>query len=201
MQLIGMLDSPFVRRTAISARFLGLELEHKALSVFRNYDELRAINPLVKAPTLITDKGSVLVDSTLIIDYLEQVAGRSLMPDDPDERECALRVIGIALTAMEKTAHIHYELQQRPAEFRWPAWRDRLVQQLSGAFTELEQGVDAGWICGSDVSQADITVAVAWAFGQLMSSDLIPADGYPRVAAHAARAEALPEFLAVPIDD
>ena len=43
MQLIGMLDSPFVRRTAITARFLGIPLEHRSLSVFRDYDEIRAI--------------------------------------------------------------------------------------------------------------------------------------------------------------
>lgn len=82
MKLIGMLDSPYVRRVAISAKRLGIALEHESVSVFRTFEQFRQINPVVKAPTLILDDGEVLMDSTLIIDYLEALAGpdRSLMP-------------------------------------------------------------------------------------------------------------------------
>ena len=83
MQLIGMLDSPYVRRTAISLRMLGIPFAHNPLSVFRDFDAFHAINPLVKAPTLVCDDGGRLVDSTLIIDYAETLAGRSLLPHDP----------------------------------------------------------------------------------------------------------------------
>ncbi len=37
MQLIGMLDSPYVRRVAISLRLLGLPFEHRPISVFREF--------------------------------------------------------------------------------------------------------------------------------------------------------------------
>ena len=60
MKLIGMLDSPYVRRAAISLRMLGLPFEHQSLSVFSTFDAFRAINPLVKAPTLIGDDGGQL---------------------------------------------------------------------------------------------------------------------------------------------
>ena len=50
MQLIGSLDSPFVRRVAIAMQFLGVEYTHRELSIFRNYDEFRTINPMVKVP-------------------------------------------------------------------------------------------------------------------------------------------------------
>ena len=65
MKLVGMLDSPFVRRTFISARMLGVPFEHQSLSVFRNFAEFHAINPLVKAPTLVLDDGGVMVDSKI----------------------------------------------------------------------------------------------------------------------------------------
>ena len=71
MKLIGMLDSPFVRRAAITLHLKGLPFEHQSLSVFRNFDEFQAINPLVKAPTLVGDEGWQLVDSSLIIDWAE----------------------------------------------------------------------------------------------------------------------------------
>jgi glutathione S-transferase len=44
MKLIGMLDSPFVRRVAISAKLLDLPFEHESVSVFRHFDRFREIN-------------------------------------------------------------------------------------------------------------------------------------------------------------
>lgn len=81
MELIGMLDSPFVRRVAVTAQFLGIPYAHNPLSIFKGYDEFRKVNPLVKVPTLVCDDGQMLVDSTLIIDYLESscVNGKSLV--------------------------------------------------------------------------------------------------------------------------
>ena len=60
MKLIGMLDSPYVRRTAISLQLLGVPFEHQSLSVFRTYDEFRRINPVVKAPTLVFGRDGTL---------------------------------------------------------------------------------------------------------------------------------------------
>jgi glutathione S-transferase len=81
MKLVGMLDSPYVRRVAISLQLLGLRFEHQPLSVFSTFEQFRDINPVVKAPTLIIEDGQVLMDSTLILQYAEQLARpRTLMP-------------------------------------------------------------------------------------------------------------------------
>lgn len=48
MKLIGMLDSPFVRRAAISAKLLDLPFEHQSVSVFRQFDTFKAINPVAR---------------------------------------------------------------------------------------------------------------------------------------------------------
>ena len=58
MKLIGMLDSPYVRRVAVSLQLLGVPFEHQSLSVFRTFDQFRQINPVVKAPTLVTGDGT-----------------------------------------------------------------------------------------------------------------------------------------------
>ena len=109
MRLIGMLDSPYVRRVAISLHALGIRFEHEPLSVFRTFDAFSAINPVVKAPTLVTDEGVVLMDSTLILDHVEQVSGASLMPVEPGARTRALRLLGLALAACEKSVQVVYE--------------------------------------------------------------------------------------------
>src|SRR4051794_36415267 len=124
MKLIGMLDSPYVRRVAISAKFMGLSLEHQPLSVFRNFYEFRSINPLVKAPTLVWDDNEILMDSALILDYFEEIASpeKSLMPPRGTSRRAALQLIGLGVTACEKTVQLYYETNLRPADKQHQPW-------------------------------------------------------------------------------
>lgn len=202
MELIGYLDSPFVRRVAVTARLLGVDLIHRELSVFRDFEEFSAINPLVKVPTLVCDDGQVLVDSGLIIDYLEsRVGGSELMPSDEARYVQALATIGTALVANEKIVQLIYELEARPKEYQHDQWTNRIQAQLTGAFDVLEkQFADANpWLFGDPISQADITAAIAWAFGQFRYPERIPATNFPALVILSERAEALPEFQACPI--
>ncbi len=203
MQLIGMLDSPFVRRVAITMRVLGISYKHNPLSIFRTYDEFRQLNPLVKIPTLIFDDGEMLVDSTLIIDYVESLAGRSLMPVDPLQRRVALQRIGAALVAMEKVAQRIYELKVRPEEYRYEPWLERLNEQLLSAIDAMELSVgdvDDNWMFGEQLSQADITTAVAWRFVKHAAPAIAGITQRPALDEFSARAEKLPEFLACPLE-
>jgi glutathione S-transferase len=197
MQLIGMLDSPFVRRVAISFDLLDIPFEHKALSVFRNFDEFAAINPTVKAPTLVLDDGSFLIDSTLMLEYAEALTGRSLLPAAPAARAQALRAIGPALAACEKTAQVVYEHTLRPAEKLHQPWLDRVQEQLFAALRLVE--AEAGAFDVNALDQAAITAAVMWSFVQLMVPQLVPVADFPRLAAWAAQAEALPVFRRYPM--
>jgi glutathione S-transferase len=197
MQLIGMLDSPFVRRVAISFDLQDIPFEHKALSVFRNFDEFAAINPTVKAPTLVLDDGSFLIDSTLMLEYGDALAGRSLLPAAPAARAQALRAIGPALAACEKTAQIVYEHTLRPQEKQHQPWLDRVQGQLHAALKLLEAESDAFDVAALD--QAAVTAAVTWSFVQLMVPQLVSSADFPRLAAWTARAEALPVFRRYPL--
>ena len=200
MELLGMLDSPYVRRTAISLRLLGIEFVHRSMSVFRNYDEFQRINPLVKAPTLVLDNGTMLTESGLIIEWAQAKSDRpALMPNDAAERECALRLIGAALAASEKSVQIVYE-DKRATDKRDQGWIERIHAQLHAAYDLLERelhGVN-GWLFGNTPTQADISIAVAWGFTQLVAADVIDAKTYPRLAAFSARAEQHPDFAALP---
>ncbi|HVC30701.1 MAG TPA: glutathione S-transferase family protein, partial [Steroidobacteraceae bacterium] len=139
MQLVGMLDSPYVRRVAISLQLLGLPFEHRSLSVFRTFDQFRAINPVVKAPTLVCDDGAVLMDSTLILDFAEALAApRSLMPSGLAQRQAALRSMGLALAACEKSVQLVYERNLRPPEKQHEPWAARVIGQMHAAYAQLE---------------------------------------------------------------
>jgi len=203
MQLIGMMDSPYVRRVAISLHVLGLPFEHRSISVFRQYDEFARINPVVKAPTFVDDDGTQLIDSTLILDYLDRKvpAARRLMPEETQERTFALRVNGFALAAMEKTVQQVYERELRPAERQHEPWFERVNAQMHAAWAVLDQLVAGrdGWLCAGRITQADITTAVAWRFNQHILPGCVDPARYPAIAALGARAETLPEFVATPL--
>jgi glutathione S-transferase len=206
MRLIGMLDSPYVRRVAISLRLMGLAFDHESVSVFRAYDAFAAINPVVKAPTLVTDAGVVLMDSSLILEHLERLApaGRGLNPVDVEDHARAQRIIGLALAACEKTVQLVYEFNLRPEERRHQPWIERVREQLGEAYRLLEVEVGDGppWLLGARPSQAGVTAAVAWSFtGFALPKTVaaIEADEHPALADLARRAESLPEFLAAPI--
>ena len=152
MRLIGMLDSPYVRRTAISMRFMGLPFDHESVSVFRHYDQFAAINPVVKAPTLVLDDGTVLMESGLILDYLERLAApeRRLTPATAADHVRVQRLTGLALAACEKTMQIVYETELRPADKTHQPWLDRIDGQLRTAYglLETEVGADRPWLVG-----------------------------------------------------
>jgi glutathione S-transferase len=206
MQLIGYLDSPFVCRAAVSMQFLGIDYQHRELSIFRDYEEFRTINPMVKVPTLVLEDGQVLGDSTLIIDYLEShIAGRSLMPANKNDYLLALRYIGTALVAMEKVAQLVYETSQRPEDLQYGPWIARLEQQLEGAAEMMESTVSScanspyQWLLGDDLTQADISVAIAWRFMMYTERVNLQPKDYPALVAFSARAEVLPQFMACPL--
>lgn len=202
MQLIGMLDSPYVRRVAISLQLLGIPFEHRSISVFSTFEQFRQINPVVKAPSLVCDDGQVLMDSTLILDYAECLAapGKTLMPLEVSERQHALRIIGLALAACEKSIQIVYEHSLRPAEKQHQPWLSRVQGQLLAAYQALETEISRKpmGITSGTINQAGITATVAWHFTQMMVPEAVNAMAFPALQSLSAQAEQLAEFQAAP---
>ncbi|PHV40283.1 glutathione S-transferase [Janthinobacterium sp. BJB304] len=201
MILIGMLDSPYVRRVAIGMKVLSLEHEHRPLSVFSDFNQVRSINPAVKVPTLVTDDGRVLMESTLILAYLEELAAHApRIRPEPEPGPARLRALcqtSYALAACDKAVQIVYERRLRPQEKQHQPWLDRIQLQLHGAWAQLEASLrEEAPDC---LSIAGITIAVAWSFAQQMVPDVMAASDYPAVAALTALAEQQPVFLATPM--
>ena len=200
MRLIGMLDSPFVRRTAIALQLLDIPFEHDPLSVFSTFDRFSQINPVVKAPTLVCDDGTVLMDSGLIIDYLETLAGRSLWPAKLAQRTRALRVTGLAMAGCEKVMQIVYEHHLRPAEKQHAPWLDRVRTQMMAALAALDAEIAQHPLAADEatLTQAGLSAAIVWRFMQIKLAEPLADATFPALAAHSARAEALPAFAQTP---
>ena len=203
MRLIGMLDSPYVRRVAISLEFLGIPFEHDSVSVFSTYTQFKGINPVVKAPTLICDDGEVLMESSLILHFLAVVHGKTgiLWSHEPRMLQHQTRAVGLALAACEKAVQYVYERNLRPAELQYDRWLERVLQQLRAACAGLEEQFEEHpALLDAPHSQAVIASAVAWKFVQSMLAELVPASEHPCLTALSARMEATPEFRKYPPD-
>src|SRR5215469_6687574 len=98
MILIGQYDSPFVRRAAIALRLYGFDYEHRPWSVWADADKLATLNPLRRVPTLVLDDGEVLIESSAILDALDQLVGpgRAMTPTGGPARRRALHVTALA---------------------------------------------------------------------------------------------------------
>lgn len=200
MILIGMFDSPFVRRVAVSLKLLNLPFEHKNWSVGKDQKQIRQYNPLGRVPALVLEDGEVLTESASILDYLDDRVGRTeaLLPVTGPLRRRALYLASLATGAAEKGLAQVYESVWRPAEKRHEPWVKRCNEQMHGALAQLEKiaaKVKPGdWLIDEGITQADVTVGCVFSF--LDEAVGLDAKLYPALRKHAARCENMPAFKA-----
>ncbi len=195
MILIGRNLSPFVRRVAASLNLLGLPFEQRPLSTVDHKPEIMGFNPLGRVPALVLDDGTVLVDSTAILDALDETAGpgHALVPAAGPQRRAVLQALALGTGATEKAVAAFTERDRRPGGLSWPEQVDRLSAQAAGGLGALESLAAASdaWLCGGRLTQADITAAVALDFCDLVLPGLT-AGRFPALAALRDRANAIP---------
>ena len=196
MFLIGQYDSPFVRRVAIAMRLYGLPFEHRPWSTFGDADKIAPYNPLRRVPTLVLDSGEALIESTAILDYLDELVGpeKAMMAERGDLRRRQLRICALGSGLADKAVSLIYERVLRKEQLA--LWVERCQAQIGGvlAMLEKERAAEATpfWF-GERIGHADIMVACALRF----TGEAHPAlfdDRYPALKAHAERCEALPPF-------
>lgn len=198
MILIGQYDSPFVRRVAIAMRLYGLAYEHRPWSVFGDADKMADVTPLIRVPALVLNTGEVLIETFAILDALDHMAapGMALMPAGGQERRKAMKVCALASGVADKAVSLVYEINvhKRATE----TWVERCRAQISGALRELEasrMSHATDWWFGPAIGHADIAVGCTLRFlGDAHPGLFDLADGWPMLAAHVARCEALDPF-------
>lgn len=197
MFLIGQYDSPFVRRVAIALRLYGLAFEHKPWSTFGDADQIARYNPLRRVPTLVLDDGEALIESTIILDYLDELVGpeKAMLPRDGAERRKHLRICALASGLGDKAVSLLYERVLRKEQLA--LWVERCQAQIGDVLKVLEAErakVTTPYLLGERIGHAAVAVACVVRFTREAHPQLFDASRYPALAAHAERCEALPPF-------
>ena len=200
MQLIGQFDSPFVRRVGLALTRYGMAFEHLPYGSFGDSDRFVQHNPLRRVPTLVLDSGEALIDSTAILDYLDETHGREralIAPSGP-QRRTALRRSAVATGIADKAVSFLYARLFAPSLN--PAFVARSEGQIRDGLALLDRECAArsgDWWFGAEPGHDDNTVACVARFVSEAYAHLVRLADYPALADHSARAEARVEFKAI----
>lgn len=108
MQLLANTTSPYVRIARIAMIEKGLEVEPTIVDPWADDPRLRAANAATRVPTLITDNGTPLTESLLIVQWLERTRpapdGHGLHGTDADVAAVLARA-GIAMGVIDAAVH------------------------------------------------------------------------------------------------
>ncbi|MET4296980.1 glutathione S-transferase [Bradyrhizobium sp. LB8.2] len=120
--------SPFARKVRIAAIELGLidkiEFTPATVAPGTANEDYSRITPLKKLPVLITNDGDVILDSYVIVEYLNEMVGGSLIPDYGPRRWQAKTNHSLLNGMLDSMLLCRYEKMVRPQGLQWQAWSD-----------------------------------------------------------------------------
>ncbi|PWB30382.1 glutathione S-transferase [Pseudomonas sp. SDI] len=178
--------SPFVRKVLVLLHETGqvdrVELKTINLTPVNPVAELNADNPAGKIPALRLADGSVLFDSRVIVEYLDQQhVGSPLIPREGAARWRRLTLAALADAIMDAAVLTRYETFLRPQEKRWDEWVEAQQGKVRRGLENLEREHIAELHAVFDV--AAIGVACGLGYLDLRMPDFGWRERQPKLAA------------------
>lgn len=134
--------SPFVRKVMIAAHELGLAERLRCVrsvaAMSRPNPGIMADNPLSKIPALVLEDGRVLIDSGVIVEYLDALAGGGrLVPPSGPARWTALARHALATGLLDMLVLWRNE-RDKPEARRTPEWLDAFRLKWAATLDRFE---------------------------------------------------------------
>jgi glutathione S-transferase len=139
--------SPFARKVRIAAIETGLidkiEFVPTTVAPGQPNEEYARINPLKKLPALILDNGDVIIDSYVIVEYLDELAGGGkLIPTSGPTRWKVKSDHSLLQGMLDSMLLCRYEKMVRPQGLQWPAWSDDHWNRAWAGMARFENQAD-----------------------------------------------------------
>ena len=190
--------SPYVRKVVVVLAELGLDDRVARIDtlVWDPGTDIGATNPLGKVPALVTDDGTVLYDSPVICEYLNDLAGGALVPAGA-ARWHTLRLQALGDGILD-AAILRLLEGRRPAERQSADWMARQKRSIDRALDVLE-GEAGAWGDALTIAQITAGCALGYLDFRFGAEDWRP--GRPNLTAWDAGFAARPSMQAsVPVD-
>lgn len=156
--------SPYSRKVRVVAAEMGIDerIDEIIVDPFQPPAEFLAANPLSRIPTLITENGEALPDSSLIIDYL-CTRGEGIEPlPSGAERWGALRRVAVAEGVIDAAVASVLE-KRRPESIVYTAFLDRQQDVIRRSLDLLEAEI-SGLRGDERPSVQEVTVGIALSY-------------------------------------
>lgn len=153
--------SPYGRKVRLAAAILKLEdrITIQAADAMDASDNLRQQNPLGKIPVLVTDDGTALYDSPVILEYLDhQAGGGRILPAEPKARFAALRLQALCDGLLDAALLRVYEGRWRDPDRREEKWLTYQADKMTRCLDVLEMSPP---VVGDTPDVGHITLACA----------------------------------------
>jgi glutathione S-transferase len=195
LQLISFKTCPFVQRAVITLKHKNIDFDITYIDLAEPPDWFLELSPLGKVPVLKVDD-EVLFESAVINEYLDEITGGELQPDEPLARAKNRAWVEFASNMLGNL----YMMKMSKDEERYNKYRDSLVSQ----FHRVEKRLgDGPWFNGEKFSLADTAFAPLFRQNSVADNKLsvLDPETMPRVAAWAQRLLALPEVRDSVVDE
>ncbi|WP_035059673.1 glutathione S-transferase [Andreprevotia chitinilytica] len=144
---------------------------------------IASLNPLGKVPALLLDDGKPLYDSSVIVDYLDQVSPVARLIPAEHRQAIGVKRWEALADGIVDAAVLAFLERRRPAAKQSEEWITRQLEKVDrGLFMLSADLSDRKWCFGGHFSLADIAVGCCLGYLNLRMPALGWADRHPNLA-------------------
>ena len=151
MELYSIDWSPWVRKVRIAAIERGIDNNIKLIPADIGFADktlkiiesnLSTLNPSGRVPTLITEDGQSIYDSTVIVHYLDNIGKEiPIIPKDNNKKITCLKINALVDEVIDSLRHISLE-NRREENTRLPDWLEALDKKIRRGIEVIESNID-----------------------------------------------------------
>jgi glutathione S-transferase len=184
MKLIGSLASPYVRKVRVVLAEKKLDCQFELENVWAADTSIQTVNPLGKVPCLIMEDGSSMIDSRVMVEYLDTLTPVcKLLPPNGRDRADIKCWEALADGVLDAAILVRLERTQRPPELQSEAWVARQMGKVALGLTAMAQRLGESPFCaGNHYTLADVAVGCALGWLSFRFPEILWRDDHPNLA-------------------
>ena len=166
MKLYGSLTSPYVRKARILIKEKAVACEFVVADAWAADGPVPRFNPLGKVPVLERDDGTMLFDSPVIVEYLDQLKAPTWLPAAGEARWEMLRWEALADGILDAVVTRLLETRRAAAQ-QAPEVIQRQAQKVARALEYTERSLKGAYLMQDRFTLADLAMGVALEYTDL----------------------------------